>query len=463
MTRRRKISDTAPDRRSTRGASPEERLAHLQQVVRDLLAEAHRQGASAAEAGVSSDQGLSVTVRLGEVETVEHTRDNGLGVTVYFGQHKGSASTSDLSPQAVRETVRAACNIARFTSEDPYAGLADPDLMAREIPPLDLHHPWPIAATEAVEHARACEDAARAHDARITNSEGATLDTHQGVFVYGNSHGFLGGYPTSRHSLSCAVIGEDGTGGMQRDYWYTTARAAGDLDAPEAVGHRAAERTVARLGARRLGTRQAPVLFRSDVAVGLLRSLVGAIRGPALYRRASFLLDALGKPVFPDFVRIHEDPLKPRGLGSSPFDDEGVATRSRDLVAGGALRSYVLDSYAARRLGTQTTGNAGGVRNLTVEPGSLDLPGLLREMGCGLLVTELMGQGVNLVNGDYSRGAAGFWVEGGEIAFPVEEITIAGNLRDMFRQVVAVGRDMDCPGSFRTGSWLIEAMTIAGE
>jgi PmbA protein len=462
MTRRPRTRTSPPAPRHSTVSGADERLGHLQQVVRDLLAEARRQGASAAEAGVSSDQGLSVTVRLGEVETVEHTRDNGLGVTVYFGQHKGSASTSDLSPQAIRETVRAACNIARYTSEDPYAGLADPELMAREIPPLDLHHPWQVSAGEAVEHARACEDAARAHDARISNSEGATLDTHQGVFVYGNSHGFLGGYPTSRHSLSCAVIGEDGAG-MQRDYWYTTARAAGDLDAPEAVGRRAAERTVARLGARRLGTRQAPVLFRSDVAVGLLRSFVGAVRGPALYRRASFLLDALGRPVFPAFVRIHEEPLKPRGLGSSPFDDEGVATRPHDLVSSGTLSSYVLDSYAARRLGTQTTGNAGGVRNLTVEPGSLDLAGLLKEMDRGLLVTELMGQGVNLVTGDYSRGAAGFWVEGGEIAYPVEEITIAGNLREMFGNLVAVGRDLDCPGSFRTGSWLIESMTIAGE
>ena len=462
MTRRRK-TDPASEQSAAADASPEGRLARLQQIVHDLLAQARQQGASAAEAGVSSDQGLSVTVRLGDVETVEHTHDNGLGVTVYFGQRKGSASTSDLSAQAIRETVRAACNIARFTSEDPFAGLADPVLMASEIPALDLHHPWSITAREAVEHARTCEDAARAHDPRITNSEGATLDTHQGVFVYGNSHGFIGGYPTSRHSLSCAVIGEDRAGGMQRDYWYTTARAASDLDAPESVGRRAAERTVARLGARRLGTRQAPVLFRSDVVVDLLRSLVGAVRGPALYRRASFLLDALGKPVFPDFVRIHEDPLKPRGLGSSPFDDEGVATRARDLVAGGTLEGYVLDSYAARRLGTQTTGNAGGVRNLSVEPGNLDLPGLLREMGSGLLVTELMGQGVNLVTGDYSRGAAGFWVADGEIAFPVEEITIAGNMKDMFRQLVAVGRDLDCPGSYRTGSWLIEAMTIAGE
>jgi PmbA protein len=441
---------------------PRERLAQLQQIVEDLLAEARRQGASAAEAGVSSDQGLSVTVRLGEVETVEHTRDNGLGVTVYFGRRKGSASTSDLSPEAVRDTVRAACNIARYTSEDPCTGLADPELMAREVAALDLHHPWAITATEGVDIARACEDAARAGDARITNSEGATLDTHHGVFVYGNSHGFVGGYPTSRHSLSCAVIGEDDAG-MQRDYWYTTARAAEDLDRPEDVGRRAAERTLARLGARRLNTRKAPVLFRAEMAAGLMRSLVGAVRGPALYRRASFLLDALGQPLFPAFVRIHEDPLKRRGLSSSPFDDEGVATRARDLVRDGVLQGYVLDSYAARRLGTVTTGNAGGVRNLTAELGPLDFGGLLREMGTGLVVTELMGQGVNLVTGDYSRGAAGFWVENGAVAYPVEEITIAGNLRDMFRGLVAIGRDADAPGSFRTGSWLIESMTIAGE
>ena len=439
-----------------------EQLARLGQIVEDLLAEARRQGATAAEAGVSADEGLSATVRLGDVETVEHSRDNGLGVTVYFGQRKGSASTSDLGPEAIRDTVRAACNIARYASEDPCAGLADAELMARELPTLDLHHPWAISAADAVEIARACEDAARREDARITNSEGATLDTHRGVFVYGNTHGFLSGYPTSRHGLSCAVIGES-DGGMQRDYWYTTARAPADLEAPEAVGRRAAQRTLARLDARRIGTRRAPVLFRSEIAVGLMRSLMGAVRGPALYRRASFLLDSLGQTLFPPFVRIHEDPLRPRGLSSSPFDDEGVATRPRDIVRGGVLQGYVLDSYSARRLGMTTTGNAGGVRNLTMEPGDLDYPGLLREMGTGLVVTELMGQGVNLVTGDYSRGAAGFWVENGEVAFPVEEITVAGNLREMYGRLVAVGSDCDTPGSFRTGSWLIESMTIAGE
>jgi PmbA protein len=439
-----------------------EQLARLGQIVEDLLAEARRQGATAAEAGVSADEGLSATVRLGDVETVEHSRDNGLGVTVYFGQRKGSASTSDLGPDAVRDTVRAACNIARYASEDPYAGLADPELMAREIPPLDLHHPWAISAAAAVEIARICEDAARREDPRIANSEGATLDTHRGVFVYGNSHGFLSGYPTSRHSLSCAVVGES-DGGMQRDYWYTTARAPEDLEAPESVGRRAAQRTVARLGARRVGTRRAPVLFRSEIAIGLMRSLIGAIRGASLYRRASFLVDSLGQTLFPAFARIHEDPLRPRGLSSSPFDDEGVTTRPRDIVLDGVLQGYVLDSYSARRLGMTTTGNAGGVRNLTMEPGELDYAGLLREMGTGLVVTELMGQGVNLVTGDYSRGAAGFWVENGEVVFPVEEITVAGNLREMFRHLVAVGSDCDTPGSFRTGSWLIESMTIAGE
>ncbi len=439
-----------------------EQLARLGQIVEDLLAEARRQGATAAEAGVSADEGLSATVRLGDVETVEHSRDNGLGVTVYFGQRKGSASTSDLGPEAIRDTVRAACNIARYASEDPCAGLADAELMARELPTLDLHHPWAISAADAVEIARACEDAARREDARITNSEGATLDTHRGVFVYGNTHGFLSGYPDEppqsqlrrhrrerrRHAARLLVHHRPGPA---------------DLEAPEAVGRRAAQRTLARLDARRIGTRRAPVLFRSEIAVGLMRSLMGAVRGPALYRRASFLLDSLGQTLFPPFVRIHEDPLRPRGLSSSPFDDEGVATRPRDIVRGGVLQGYVLDSYSARRLGMTTTGNAGGVRNLTMEPGELDYPGLLREMGTGLVVTELMGQGVNLVTGDYSRGAAGFWVENGEVAFPVEEITVAGNLREMYGRLVAVGRDCDTPGSFRTGSWLIESMTIAGE
>jgi len=438
-----------------------ERLARLNQNIEDLLAQARRQGASAAEAWVASNAGLEVTVRLGEVETVEHTRDNDLGITVYFGSRKGSASTSDLGPDAIRDAVAAACNIARYTQEDPCAHLADASLMATELPDLDLYHPWSIGVAEAIELAVECEDAARSHDPRIINSEGATLSSHSGVHVYGNSHGFVGGYPTSRHGLSCAVVGQQGEG-MQRDYWWTSARSADDLESASAVGRRAAERTVARLGARQLGTTKAPVLFRAEVASGLLRSLISVISGGSLYRRASFLLDHLGERIFPDFVRILEQPLLPRGLASAPFDGDGVATAAKDLVSEGVLRTYVLDAYSGCRLGMPTTGNAGGVRNLSIEMGAKDRAGMLAELGTGLMVTELMGHGLNPVTGDYSRGAAGFWVENGEIQYPVEEITIAGNLRQMFEGLVAVGNDCDYPGSTRTGSWLIDEMTIAG-
>ncbi len=439
----------------------QERQARLEQLVDDLLSEARRQGASAAEAGVSSDAGLSLTVRLGAPETIEHTRDNGLGVTVYFGHRKGSASTSDLSPQAVKETVEAACNFAKYTSEDPCAGLADAELMARDLPDLDLYHPWELPVDEAIELATRCEAAAREADARIFNSEGASLNSHSGVHVYGNSHGFIGGYPSSRHSLSCAVVGREGES-MQRDYWYTLSRLNGELESPESVGQTAARRTVSRLGARRIPTQQAPVLFQADVAVGLLRSFTGAIRGSALYRKASFLLDRLGEQVFPDFVQIHEEPHLPRGLASAAYDNEGVATVDRKFISDGVLQSYVLDSYAARKLGMQTTGNAGGVRNLRINSGELDRQGLLRKMERGLLVTELMGQGVNMVTGDYSRGAAGYWVEHGEIQFPVEEITIAGNMKEMMLGLQAVGTDVETRSSVQTGSWLIDRMTIAG-
>jgi PmbA protein len=440
----------------------QQRLAFLQQLVDDVLREAKDQGASAAEVGAHTDIGLSATVRLGEPETVEHTRDNSLGISVYFGQHKGSASTADLSPQAVREAVKAACDIARYTAEDSCTGLADAGLLATEFPELDLYHPWDLAIDEALEIATACEAAALEHDPRIVNSEGATLSTEIGVGVYGNSNNFNHGYPISRHSLSCSVIAKEKSD-MQRDYWYSTARSAGDLEAPAAVGERAARRTIARLGARKLPTRQAPVIFRSELAAGLLRNFVSAIRGSALYRQASFLLDALDTRVFPEWVRIEENPHLRRGLASAAFDSEGVATHRRDLVADGILRSYVLSTYSARKLGMQTTGNAGGVRNLSINTGEKDFGQLMRDMGTGLVVTELMGQGVNTITGDYSRGAAGFWVENGEIAFPVEEITIAANLRDMFRNLVAVGSDDENPGSVRTGSWLIESMMIAGE
>ena len=449
------------------------RLDRLELIVRDLLAEARRQGASAAEAAASFEAGLEINVRLGEVETVEHTRDNGLGITVYFGRRKGSSSTSDLSPEAIRDAVAAACAIASRTQEDPYAGLADAHLMARDIPDLDLYHPWDLEPDAAIELAIACEDVARAHDPRIVNSEGANVSTHAGLHVYGNSHGFVAGYPSTRHGLSCAVVAQAGES-MQRDYWWTTARAAAGLESPEAVGQRAAERTVARLGARQLPTQKAPVLFSPLMAAGLLRAFTGAISGSSLYRRSSFLLDRLDSRIFPDFVRIHEVPHLPRALGSAPFDGDGVATRAKDLVSQGVLRTYLLDAYSARRLGLTTTGNAGGVHNLHVVPGALgtasvpvpgplDRSAMLQALGTGLFVTELLGHGTNPVTGDYSRGAAGFWVEKGEIAFPVEEITIAGNLKDMFLGLVAVGDDCDFPGSTRTGSWLIPEMTIAGD
>ena len=439
-----------------------ERLARLEQTIEHLLAEAKRLGASAAEASVGSSAGLEVGVRLGEVETVEHTRDNGLGITVYFGNRRGSSSTTDLSPDSLRAAVKAACAIAVHTQEDPCAHLADAALMAHGVLDLDLYHPWPIGVEEAISIAAECEDAARAFDPRIVNSEGASLSAHSGLQVYGNSHGFVGGYPSTRHGLSCAVIGEEGDT-MQRDYWWTSARAAADLEPARLVGERAAQRTVARLGGRQLGTCKAPVLFRAEVATGLVRSLVSAISGGSLYRRASFLLDHLGERLFPEFMRIHEEPHLPRGLSSAPFDSDGVATWAKDLVSEGVLRTYVLDAYSGCRLKLPTTGNGGGVRNLVVAMGERDRAGMLALMGTGLFVTELMGHGVNAVTGDYSRGAAGFWVENGEIAYPVEEITIAGNLKSMYAGLVAVGNDCDFPGSTRTGSWLIDEMTIAGQ
>lgn len=437
-----------------------DRRSQLEDLVQQTLAQAAQAGASAAQAQVGLSAGLSVTVRLGEVESIEHQRDRGLGVTVYFGQCKGSASTSDWSPQAVRDTVEAACRIARYTQPDPAAGLADPERLARTLPELDLYHPWPLSPEQAIELARECEAAGRA-ESRITNSEGASVHTSRGLSVYGNSHGFIGARLGTNHSLSVSFIaGQDDE--MQRDHWYTVARGAGQLEAAAAVGRHAAERAVRKLGASRLSTRQAPVLFSPEVARSLIGHWVSAVSGGSLYRKASFLLDAMGEPIFPAHVRIHEQPHLRGALGSAAFDAEGVATAARDLVSGGILQGYVLDSYSARRLGLTTTGNAGGVHNLTVEPGSQDFLALLKQMDTGLLVTELMGQGINLVTGDYSRGASGFWVQGGEIVQPVQEITIAGNLRQMFAQLLAVGADTDIRSNIRCGSLLIESMTIAG-
>ncbi|MDZ7840503.1 MAG: metalloprotease PmbA [Gammaproteobacteria bacterium] len=433
----------------------------LRDIVRDALELAERQGASQTEVAVADSSGFSATVRLGEVETVEHNRDKSLMLTVFFGHCSGSASTSDFTRAALEDTVRAACSIARYTAEDPHSGLADPDLLATEFPDLDLYAPWDIEVDQAIELAAACEQAARDEDARITNSEGATVSTHTGREVYGNSLGFLGDALGSRHTISCAVLGSLDDA-MQRDYWYTSARHPGDLEPGERIGRFAAQRTARRLGSRRIATRQCPVLFEAPVAVSLIGHLVGALRGSSLYRQASFLLGQLDKPLFQSGVRIHEQPHLPRGAGSTAYDNEGVGTRDRDLVSDGILTGYVLDSYSGRKLGMQTTGNAGGVHNLTLEAGTLGFEELLREMGSGVLVTELIGQGVNTVTGDYSRGAAGFWVENGEIQYPVEEITIAGNLRDMYGKMNRVGSDVDTRGNLRSGSVLIDGVTVAG-
>ena len=437
-------------------------FATLQQLAEDVLKHACDKGATACEVDVSEGFGQSVGVRCDEVETIEFNRDKGVGVTVYSGQRKGYASTSDFSPQALRETVEAALAIARFTAADDCAGLADADLMARDCPDLDLHHPWALTVEDAIEAARRCEQAAFAASPLVSNSEGASISTQQAQFVAANSLGFMGGYPTSRHYISCSVIAGENDG-MQRDDWYTTHRDAAQLEDPLRVGRIAAERAVARLGGRKVRTGDFPVLFEATLAGGLLGSLVHAASGGALYRKASFLIDHLGKRVLPDFVNISERPHIRCGLGSAPFDSDGVATRERKVVSGGILQGYFLSAYTARKLGLQTTGNAGGSHNLIIEPGDLDFSGLLARMGRGLLVTELLGQGVNYVTGDYSRGAAGYWVEDGGIAYPVEEITIAGNLRDMFAGIVAVGNDVLVRGSKQTGSILVDRMTVAGE
>ena len=440
----------------------QEEIKRLENIVQHLLDEAKEQGASAAEAGLSQENGLSVSARLGEVETIEHHCDQGLGITVYFGQRKGSASTTDLSADSIKETVRAACSIARYTSEDDYSGLPEKHLLATEFPDLDLNYPWSISVDEAIALAIECEDAARSFHADISNSEGATVNTHQGIHVMGNSLGFLHGSLSTRHSLSCSVLAQRGDS-MQRDYWYSVARNAQNLEPATVIGIKAAERALRRLEGRSLTTRQCPVLYSAEIASGLLGSLIGAISGGSLYRKASFLLDALDTQIFPEFVHIHEQPYLKGALGSSAYDSEGVATKTRDIVSEGILRSYVLATYSAKKLGLQSTGNAGGVRNLMIDPGQDDFDGMLKQLGTGLLVTELMGQGVNMLTGDYSRGASGFWVENGQIQYPVEEITIAGNLKDMFKNIVAIGNDIDYRGSTRTGSILVEQMSIAGQ
>lgn len=441
--------------------------ADFEELVDSALAHARKLGATDAGAEASEGCGLSVSVRKGELETVERNRDKSLGITVYVGSQRGNASTSDFSRAAIERTVQAAYDIARFTAQDPMAGLPDADDVAPVSghADLDLFHPWAVTSEQAAELAVRCEKAAFDTDARITNSEGAGVSAQQSHFFSAHTHGFRGGYASSRHSISVAPIAGRGDD-MQRDAWYSSMRSAGELASPESVGRYAAERALARLKSRKIATRECPVLFESPLAAGLLGGYVQATSGGALYRKSSFLLDSLGKQVFADHLDVMEDPFVQRGKGSAPFDEEGVRTHKRKVVDGGRTEGYFLSSYSARKLGMKTTGNAGGSHNLTLtsrrtKPGD-DLPEMLRKLGTGLFVIELMGQGVNYVTGDYSRGASGFWVENGEIAFPVQEITIAGNLKEMFRGIEAVGADVYNYGAKTVGSILINRMKVAG-
>ena len=433
----------------------------LESLVRMALEEAVTQGVDQAEVAASHDIGLAATARLGDVENLEYTNDRGVGVTVYKGSRKGNASTSDIRPEAIREAVGKACAFATFTAEDPNAGLADPALMCAEVRDLDLDHPWSIDASDAIGMAIECENAALEFDPRISNSEGATVSTNRGSHAYGNTHGFIGSYTRTSHSISCVVLGSE-NGDMQRDYHYTAARDPADLEGLVAIGETAARRAVTRLGARKIKTRRAPVLFIPELARSFVGHAIGAISGGAQYRRASFLLDAVGEKIFPEFVRIEERPHLPKGMASAPYDAEGVETYDRDIIVGGVLQGYILSSYSARRLGLTTTANAGGAQNLIVPGNAEGLEALIRDMGTGLIVQELIGQGVNGVTGDYSRGAVGLWVEHGEIQYPVHEVTIAGNLRELYSRVAAIGRDQDLRGGIRCGSLLVEEMTIAG-
>jgi PmbA protein len=436
------------------------RLDRLATLAEDVIRRCRAAGASEAEVGASVDIGLNVGVRLGDVETIEHTRDRSFGVTVYFGKRKGSASTADLQPDSIAKTIEQACAIARYTEADPDAGLADPARLATHFPDLDLWHPWRLAPEEAIRLGIEIEDAGRAF-AGISNSEGASVQAGETLSVYATSQDFVGKERGTRHMLSCAMIAEDAAG-MQRDYWYEAVRAAIDFPDAASIGRKAAERTLARLGAQQLGTRDCPVLFTPEVARGLIGHLVSAVSGGALYRKASFLLDHVGRKLLPDFMEIVERPLLPRGHGSGAFDAEGVATMDRELIRAGVLQRYVLGSYSARKLGLASTGNAGGIHNLVVAPGNDDFAAMLKKLDTGLVVTEVMGQGVSIITGDYSRGASGFWVENGKIVYPVEEITIAANLRDMFAGIVAIGADVDPRSHILTGSILIERMTVAG-
>jgi PmbA protein len=432
-----------------------------QNLLDEILQVAKKKGATQVEAHVMHDVGFTTTVRMQEVDTLEHNRSKSLGINVYFGQQKGSASSSDFSRQAIENTIEAACHIARFTTEDPFSGLADPLYLEKSPSNLDLHHVWAIDPEEAIKLGKDCERSAFEVDPRITLSEGVTLATYQNLYVYANSNGFMGGYPSSRHSLSCSMVAKN-KNGMQRDGSFTISCDPNQLESAEQLGRHAGETTLKRLDARQLATCKAPVIFHAEIASSLIRSFLVAISGETLYRKASFLLDHLGKSVFPNFMNICERPHLIKGLGSAPFDEEGVITENRTLISQGLLQGYLLSSYSARKLGLQTTGNAGGPHNIVLETSQFTLKDLLKKMDKGLLVTELLGQGINLVTGDYSRGAFGFWVENGAIQYPVEEFTIAGNLRDMYKNIIAIGNDVDYRSSILTGSIFLESMMIAG-
>src|SRR4051812_325758 len=440
--------------------------AELRDMAQQVLGRAKRGGSSGCDCEVSEAYGLTVTVRKGKPDTIEHNRDRSIGVTIYLGERpkvrRGHASTSDVSSAALEQTVDAALAIARHTAEDDCAGLPDAELVAKKAPDLDLFHPWALGTEEAIALAKRCEDAAFATAPVIKNSEGATVSTQQSQFLLANSLGFRGGFPGSRHYLSCSVIAQE-KGLMQRDDWYSASRVPGKIAEPRALGRYAAQRAASRLRARKIATCQAPVLYEAPVAIGLLGHFASAVNGGNLYRKTTFLVDSLGKEIFSSNVQIDERPFERQGSASTPFDDEGVATRKRSIVKNGKLEGYFLGSYSARKLGMKSTGNAGGHHNLVLKSDGPDFGGMLRKMGRGLLVTELLGQGINLVTGDYSRGAAGYWVDGGEIQFPVEEITIAGNLRDMFKGIVCVGSDVLTRSARESGSILIDRMTIAGE
>ncbi|MBA6223667.1 metalloprotease PmbA [Colwellia sp. MB02u-18] len=440
-------------------------IEHVKKRVNDAMTMAKSLGADGAEVAMSRQQGLSVSTRLGEVENVEFTSDGGLGITVYKDGRKGSASTADLSEKALKQAIEAAVNIAKYTSVDECSGMADKDLLSMTPEDLDLYHPKALTTEQAISLAKACEDTALGYDKRITNSDGATLESFEGFKVYGNSQGQLVGYPSTRHNLSCVMIAKEGED-MQRDYAYTVSREFDAMESAATIGQQAAKETLSRLGARKLATAKVPVMFRADVANSLFGHFIAAISGGNLYRQSSFLMDAIGQQVFPEFLSISERPHLKKALASSAFDAEGVATLDREIITDGSLATYLLTSYSARKLGMKSTGHAGGIHNWQLGMNDAgqggDFDAMLKTLGTGLLVTELMGQGVNVVTGDYSRGAAGFWVENGEIAYPVDEITIAGKLQDIFAGIVAIGNDTDMRGSIRTGSIIVNQMQVAG-